>query len=112
MRSARWTTEPPIAVGSRYDRLARFLRKDVRTIFEVTALEPGRSITIASLPGSSFPIRITRQLEPLGPQRTRVRETAAGDSSGFYRLTEPLIRPMVRRNIVEAYRRLKQLLEA
>jgi len=112
MRSARWTTEPPIAVGSRYDQLARFLGKDVRTSFEVSALEPGRSITISSLPGSSFPIRITRQLEPLGPQRTRVRETAEGDSGGFYRVAEPLMRPIVRRNIVRAYRRLKQMLEA
>jgi uncharacterized membrane protein len=111
MRSARWTTEPPIAVGSRYDQLARFLGKDVRTRFEVSALDPGRSITIASLPGSSFPIRITREVEPLGPQRTRVRETAEGDSSGFYRVAEPLMRPVVRRNIAQAYRRLKRLLE-
>jgi uncharacterized membrane protein len=112
MRSARWTTEPPIAVGSRYDQLARFLGKDVRTSFEVTELEAGRSITISSLPGSSFPIRITREVQRLGPQRTRVRETAEGDCSGFYRLAEPLMRPMVRRNIVSAYRRLKQLLES
>lgn len=111
MRSARWTTEPPVAVGSRYDQVARFLGKDVRTSFEVTALEPGRSITISSLPGSSFPIRITREVEPLGSQRTRVRETAEGDSSGFYRVAEPLMRPLVRRNIAQAYRRLKQLLE-
>lgn len=111
MRSARWITEPPVAVGSRYDQLARFLGKDVRTSFEVTALEPGRSITISSLPGSSFPIRITREVEPLGPQRTRVREIAEGDASGFYRVAEPLMRPLVRRNIEQAYRRLKQLLE-
>ena len=111
MRSARWITEPPVAVGSRYDQLARFLGKDVRTSFEVTALAPGRSITISSLPGSSFPIRITREVEPLGPQRTRVREIAEGDSSGFYRAAEPLMRPLVRRNITQAYRRLKQLLE-
>jgi uncharacterized membrane protein len=112
MRSARWTTEQPVAVGSRYDQVARFLGKDVRTSFEVTALEPGRSITISSLPGSSFPIRITREVEQLGPQRTRVRETAEGDSSGFYRVAEPLMRPLVRRNIAQAYRRLKQLLES
>ena len=112
MRSARWTTESPIAVGSRYEQMARFLGKDVRTSFEVTALEPGRAITISSLPGSSFPIRITREVQPLGPQRTRVREIAEGDSSGFYRVAEPLMRPIVRRNIAGAYRRLKQLLEA
>jgi hypothetical protein len=112
MRSARWTTAPPIAVGSRYEQTARFLGKDVRTSFEVTALEPGRSITISSLPGSSFPIRITREVEPLGPQRTRVRELAEGDASGFYGVAERLIRPIVRRNIAGAYRRLKRLLES
>jgi uncharacterized membrane protein len=111
MRSARWTTKPPIAVGSRYDQIARFMGKDVRTSFEVTALEPGQSITISSLPGSSFPIRITREVEPLGLQRARVRETAEGDASGFYRVAEPLLRPIVRRNIAGAYRRLKRLLE-
>ncbi len=112
MRFARWTTSPLVAVGSRYDQMARFLGKEVRTSFEVAALEPGRSITIASLAGSSFPIRITRAVEPLDPHRTRVRETAEGDSSGFYRLAEPLMRWLVRRNIASAYRRLKQLLES
>jgi hypothetical protein len=99
-------------VGSHYVQVARFLGKDVRTSFEVTALNPGRSITISSLPGSSFPIQITREVEPLGPQRTLARETAAGDASGFYRVAEPLMRPLVRRNIGRAYRSLKQLLES
>jgi uncharacterized membrane protein len=111
MKSARWVTEPPIAVGSRYEQVARFLAKEVRTSFEVTQLDEGRSITISSLPGSSFPIEITRHVEPLDPGRVRVREIARGDSSGFYRIAEPLMRPMVRHNIERAYRRLKQLLE-
>jgi uncharacterized membrane protein len=111
MQSAHWTSGPPIAVGSRYEQVARFLGKEVRTSFEVTALDPGRSITISSLPGSSFPIEITRQVEPLGDGRSRVREIAGGDSSGFYRVAEPMLRPVVARNISRAYRRLKQLLE-
>jgi uncharacterized membrane protein len=112
MRSASWITEPPIAVGSRYEQVARFLGKDVRTSFEVTALDEGRTITISSLPGSSFPIEITRRVEPLGPERSRVREVAGGDSSGFYRIAEPLLRAMVRRNIARDYKRLRQLLES
>jgi uncharacterized membrane protein len=112
MQSARWTTDPPIRVGSRYEQSARFLGKEVRTSFEVSALEPGRLITISSLPGSSFPLTITRQVEPVGPERCRVTETAGGDPSGFYRLAEPLMRAMVRHNIARAYRRLKQLLES
>jgi uncharacterized membrane protein len=111
MQTASWTTEPPIRVGSRYDQVARFLGKEVRTSFEVTRLEAGRRITISSLPGSSFPLTITRELEPLGDEACRVAETAEGDAGGFYRLAEPLMRPLVRRNIKRAYERLKRLLE-
>lgn len=112
MQSAQWATDPPIRVGSRYDQVARFLGREVRTSFEVTRLEPGRLITIASLPGSSFPLTITRLLDPVGADRCYVVESAGGDPSRFYRIAEPLMRAMVRRNIASAYRRLKQLLES
>jgi hypothetical protein len=112
MRSCAWTTPPPIGVGSRYEQVARFLGKDVRTAFEVTALEPGRLITISSLPGSSFPLTITRQVEPLGESRCRVTEIAGGDPGGFFRVAEAPMRVLVRRNIARAYLRLKRLLES
>ena len=54
MSSCRWITDPPIRVGSRYEQVARFLGKEVRTCFEVSALEQGQLVTISSLPGSSF----------------------------------------------------------
>jgi uncharacterized membrane protein len=111
MQSCRWITGPPIRVGSRYEQLARFLGKEVRTTFEVSSLHEGHLITISSLPGSSFPLTITRQVEPVGDERCRVTETAGGDPSGFYRVAEAPMRAMVRYNITRAYRRLKQLLE-
>jgi uncharacterized protein YndB with AHSA1/START domain len=112
MSSCRWITEPPIGIGSRYEQLARFLGKDVRTTFEVKALEHGRLVTITSLPGSSFPLTITRKVDPIGLERCLVTEIADGDPSGFYRVAEAPMRLMVRRNIERAYRNLKQLLEA
>jgi uncharacterized membrane protein len=111
MQSCRWLSGPPIRVGSRYEQVARFLGREVRTTFEVTAQQEGRLITISSLPGSSFPITITRQVDPAGADRCRVTETAGGDSSGFYRVADGPMRLMVRRNITRAYRRLKELLE-
>lgn len=111
MESCRWTTEPPIAVGSRYEQVAMFLGRQVRTSFEVTELRDGSQVTISSLPGSSFPLTITRGLDPLSAHRCRVTEIAGGDPSGFYRLAEPLMRPLVRRNITRAYAKLKRLLE-
>jgi hypothetical protein len=112
MSSCRWISEPPIQVGSRYEQIAHFLGKEVRTTFEVTALEPERLITITSLPGSSFPLTITRRLDPAGPRGCLVTEIAGGDASGFYRVAEASMRIMVRRNIAAAYRKLKRLLES
>jgi len=111
MSSCRWITDRPLRVGSQYEQVARFLGKDVRTTFEVTALEDERLITICSLPGSSFPLTITRQLDPVSERRCLVTEVAGGDPSGFYRLAGPPMRVMVRRNIAQAYQSLKQLLE-
>ena len=112
MQSCQWTTEPPIRIGSRYEQVARFLGKEVRTSFEVTELEDGRLITISSLPGSSFPLTITRKLVPADERSCLVSEIAGGDPSGFYRVAQAPMRFMVRRNINRAYRRLRDLLEA
>ena len=111
MSSCRWITDPPIQIGSRYEQLARFLGRDVRTTFEVSALERERLVTITSLPGSSFPLTITRKLKPIGPQRCLVTEIAGGDASRFYRVAEAPMRFIVRHNIQRAYQKLKQLLE-
>jgi uncharacterized membrane protein len=112
MRSCTWITDPPIGVGSRYEQVATFLGKEVRTSFEVTELRDGRLITITSLPGSSFPLTITREVDPIDETRCKLTETAAGEPGGFFRVAEAPMRVMVRRNITRAYRGLKQLLES
>ena len=111
MESCTWTTPPPVRVGSRYEQVAHFLGKRVTTSFEVTEHEPGTLGTISSRAGSSFPITIERRVEPAGPGRSRVTETAHGDPSDFYRLASPVMAWLVRRNIRRAYGNLKRLLE-
>jgi uncharacterized membrane protein len=111
MRSCTWTTPPPRGRGSRYDQVAAFLGKEIRTSFEVTAHETGRLVTIASLPGSSFPLTVTRLVEATGAGSCRVTETVEADPRGFYRVGTPLLRLMVRRNIARDYGALKRLLE-
>jgi uncharacterized membrane protein len=110
MRSCTWTTEPPVRVGSRYEQVAAFLGKEIRTSFEVTAHVPGRLITITSTEGSSFPLTVTREVTPVDGS-SRVTETIQSDPGGFYRIAQPLLRTMVQRNIERDYRSLKQLLE-
>lgn len=112
MRSCRWTTPPPIRAGSRYEQVSRFLGRDIHTSFEVTRHQPGRLITIESREGSSFPIKVTRSVEPWGESACQVREDVEGDTTGFYSIAEPLLRPMVVRSIRRDYRSLRRLMEA
>lgn len=111
MRSAVWTSPPPVAVGSTYDQIARFLGREIRTSFEVTAFQPGRSITISSRAGS-FPITVSRTVEPLDAGRCLVTAQVSGDSSRFLRIADPIARWLVGRSVAGDYARLKQLLEA
>ena len=111
MRACRFTSEPPLRVGSTYEQVASFLGKTVRTTFEVTALDPGRSVSIESRE-STFPIRVTRAVEPLGEARCRVEATIEGGPGGVLRLLSPLVTPLARRSVRGDYARLKRLLEA
>lgn len=104
MVSARWTSEGPIAVGSTYDQVARFLWRRIESTFEVEAFEPGRMITATTTAGS-FPITFTRRVEPIDAG-TRVSAVITGDASGFFRLAEPLLRIMVQRSVDGDYRAL------
>jgi uncharacterized membrane protein len=110
-RDCRWTSEPPLRVGSTYDQHARFLGRDMVNAFRVVDLEPGRRVTFTSTSGT-FPLTITRTVEPLTATRSRFTEHVRGEPDGFFRLAEPLLRPLVKATIKRDFPRLKALLEA
>ena len=66
------------------------LGKDVRNTFCITAWDPGRRVSFEST-GGSFPIAVTRTVEPIGDTRSRFSEDVEGDARGFYRFADPLI---------------------
>jgi uncharacterized membrane protein len=110
MKSCRWTSKPPVGVGSTYDQEARFLGKDIVSSFEVTEHVPNQQITIQTT-RSSFPLLVVRTTTAVASGRTHVHETVAGAPKGFYRLAQPVLRLMVQRSVRRDYSRLKQLLE-
>lgn len=110
-RACRWTSEPPLRVGSTYDQHARFLGRDMVNAFRVIDLEPGRRVTFSSTSGT-FPLTITRTVEPLSATRSRFTEHVRGEPGGFFRIAEPLLRPLVKATIKRDFPRLKALLEA
>ena len=109
--SCRWTTPPPVGIGSTYDQEARFLGRRVLSTFEVVEYQPGRSVTIQTVT-SSFPIRVRRSVEPLDEGRSRVVAEIDGEPGGFFRLVAPLVRRLAQRSVDADYDRLKDLLES
>lgn len=110
MRAARWTSEPPVRVGSTYEQEATFLGRRITSNFEVVDVTPGRSVTIRST-GGTFPIEVTRRVEPDGPGRSRVSATVRGAPNGWFRLLTPVMAALVRRSVQGDYERLKEVLE-
>ena len=108
--SCRWTSEPPLRVGSTYDQHARFLGRDMVNPFCVIEYEPGRRVRFTST-GGTFPLTITRTVEPLGDGRARFTERAEGEPGRYFRIASPLLRRLVQRSIRRDFPVLKALLE-
>ena len=109
MQTCRWTSEPPLRLGSTYDQVARFLGREIVSSFEVTDFEEGSLIRIRSTAG--MPLDITRRVEADGQGDSLVTAVVRGDSSGVIRLADPLVKVIVGRSVRADYQRLKTTLE-
>ena len=106
MKACRWTSDTPKVVGATYVQEARFLGRRIDTHFRVSALEPGRSISIESTQ-STFPIQVTRTVESVDAERCRVIAHIRGQPTGVLKLMSGL----VSRSVKKDYAKLKALLE-
>lgn len=111
MRSCTWTSGSPIGVGSTYDQVATFLGRTITTSFEVIEFEPGRRIRIVSTE-STFPLDITRTVDPVDELSCEVTAVVAGEPSGVLGLLQPIVGPLLRWSVSRDYQRLKVQLEA
>jgi len=103
-----WKSPPPVAVGSTCEQ--RF--DDGKVVgYRVLSIDPGKSMTIETLPGASVPATITRTVEKLGVSRSRVRMDLDGRVRGWRFVLTPLVKRLITRGIAADYRRLKKLLE-
>ena len=110
MQECRWTSKPPLRLGSTYDQVARFLGKEIVSSFVVTELEPGHRIRIQTTSGT-MPIDVTREVVTVSTGGSSVSAIVRGDPTGVFRLAAPLMTLMVRRSVTRDYRRLKEMLE-
>lgn len=110
MRSCEWITEPPIGLGSRYRQHARFAGRDVVSIFEVTEYQDERRIRIETVQ-STFPIQVTRTVEPLDGDRCIVSTSITGGPRMPWPL-DSIAERLAQRSVDADYDRLRALLEA
>jgi hypothetical protein len=109
MKRCKWETPPPIGVGSRYVQEASFLGRRIVSRFRVTEYTPRRSITIQTTE-STFPITVTRTVEPIGDSRCRVTAEIIGNPGRLMAIFSPVTRRLAQRSVDADYDRLVSLL--
>ena len=99
----------PVGAGTIVKRAASFLGRRINYTTEITELEPGVRLTMTSVAGP-FPLTVTYGFEPTtAGTRMTIRNT--GDPKGLFRLTKPLLKAAIRRNVTRDLAVLKSLLE-
>jgi hypothetical protein len=110
IESAEWRTARPLAVGSRFAFVARFLGRRLIYTYEVKELEPGERFVMATSEGP-FAMETTYSWADTGEGATLMRLRNRGEPSGVSKLLAPLMAPAVRRANRKDLARLKQVLE-
>lgn len=110
IRSAAWTTKPPLALGSRIAFVARFLGRELRYTYSIIEYEESRRLVMRTAEGP-FPMETiyTFEDEPFGTTRVTLRNR--GEPSGFSALVAPIMSIAMRRANQKDLARLKQVLE-
>jgi hypothetical protein len=106
---ARYITNGEMKVGSRYVQVAKFPRRQINSTFEVIEYIPYKLVKAQSI-GGSFPITFTRIVEPT-PEGSKVTAIVSGDPKGFYKIAKPLMKHMVKRSILNDYKKFKTIME-
>lgn len=109
--SVAWQTPPPVAVGSRMDFVAHFLRRRLAYTYEVVELVPDQRLVMRTAQGP-FPMETTYAWEQVAGDATRMTLRNRGEPSGFAGVAAPAMALAMRRAMTGDLARLKELLEA
>ena len=107
---AKQTSEGPVGVGTTVNAVANVLGRRAESIQEVAEYEPNSKFAIKSTSGPvATKDKFTFESVAGGTKVTRVTEAELG---GFFKLAEPLVARMLRRQFETNFANLKDLLEA
>jgi uncharacterized protein YndB with AHSA1/START domain len=104
------TSAGPLGVGSTYRSIRTALGRRIESESKFTEYVPNRSYATKSISGP-FPMesRVTFERVEAG---TRVAGTLVGETGGFFKLAEPLLVSMMKRQFEADLATLKDLLES
>jgi carbon monoxide dehydrogenase subunit G len=104
--------EGPLAVGTTYVEVLKFLGKRFEATLEVTEFEPARRFAVRTRSGP-IPFEVRHTLEPAdGGGSTRIDVELEGDPDGLFRLAESLVMRNAKRQIEGDFATLKNMVEA
>jgi uncharacterized membrane protein len=108
--ASRKLTEGPLRKGSEMEHDLHFLGKNFTSRIEVTEYEENARMGFRSTAG---PIELdtVQAMEP-SAGGTLVTQTVTGDPRGFFKVAEPVLESIVRRQMRTSLENLKDLIEA
>ncbi|MEO3757547.1 SRPBCC family protein [Mycobacterium sp. B14F4] len=109
--SVRWETTPPLAVGSRFAFVAKFLGRRMAYTYEVVEFTVDRRFVMRTAEGP-FPMETVYEWDDAGPGHTRMTLRNRGEPLGFSGLAAPMIGAAMKRATGKDLERLKAILEA
>src|SRR6476659_958163 len=104
---AERTSEGPIGVGTTWHGVGQLIGRQFDSDFEYTEFEANRRFV--SKLQSPFPATLTFTLEPVGGG-TRVSESLEAEPAGFFKMAEPLLVNMARRQLQKDLDNLRDLM--
>jgi ligand-binding SRPBCC domain-containing protein len=100
----------PMGAGTQLMDVRKVMGRKVETTYEVTAYEPNKRFAIKSTSG---PVRVkaSYSFEPVDGG-TRVTDAAEFETSGFFRLLQPIFALTVKKQMKANFAKIKQVLES
>jgi uncharacterized protein YndB with AHSA1/START domain len=103
------TSDGPIGVGSTWHDVSKIIGRRFEADIEFTEFEPNRKIVFTST--KPFPFTSTVTFEPTAGG-TRVVQTIQAEPGGFFKLAEPLVVTMSKRQLQNDLDNLRDLMDA
>lgn len=99
----------PLVEGATTDEQLRLVGKTYRNLAVITAVDPGAWFSWRTTEGAEA--NGSRRVEPLGPSSCVVRLALEATPHGFDRLTAPILRRLLARNLERDLATLRRMLE-